>query len=358
MSVAAQAVPGVDASTSRRSGVGVLVGKLLRDLRVPLVIVCLFLGAFQCLFVKITERIVTEITPFFGLLTSLTQKFAGLLQIAGLKDTFIEDKIFSGPGQMMQTLAGGNHMHYERAMDMLSIGYIHPLMQTIFCIWAIGRASGAIAGEIDRGTMELLLAQPIARSRVVLAHLLVDMITIPILCLSLWAGTWLGVTLVGPYKVDPDHFKDFQEFSEKANVKIEVPEKDLRIDVAAFGPGLWNIGAMIFAISGYTMWVSSAGRFRWRVMGIAVLITLLQFFINFLGQLWDVMRPLRPLSVFYYFQPQQIVLRQNWSVDFGVWNGGQPLVHVPVLLVLFGIGLAGYALATWTFHRRDLPAPL
>ena len=50
-------------------------------------------------------------------------------------------------------------------MDMLSIGYVHPLMQTIFCIWAVGRASGAIAGEMDRGTMELLLAQPLARGR-------------------------------------------------------------------------------------------------------------------------------------------------------------------------------------------------
>src|SRR5260221_3699560 len=48
-------------------------------------------------------------------------------------------------------------INLDHAMDMLSIGYVHPLMQTLFCIWAIGRASGAIAGELDRGTMELLL---------------------------------------------------------------------------------------------------------------------------------------------------------------------------------------------------------
>ena len=48
-------------------------------------------------------------------------------------------------------------------MDMLSIGYVHPLVQIIFCIWAVGRASGAVAGELDRGTMELLLAQPLSR---------------------------------------------------------------------------------------------------------------------------------------------------------------------------------------------------
>src|ERR1700676_172488 len=86
-------------------------------------------------------------------------------------------------------------------MDLLSIGYVHPLMQTIFCIWGIGRAAGAIAGEIDRGTMELLLAQPVPRSRLVLGHLGVDCVIIPILCLSLWAGTWIGVWMVSPIQL-------------------------------------------------------------------------------------------------------------------------------------------------------------
>ena len=51
----------------------------------------------------------------------------------------------------MQTIIGGDASDLDRAMDMLSIGYVHPLVQTILCIWAVGRASGAIAGELDRG---------------------------------------------------------------------------------------------------------------------------------------------------------------------------------------------------------------
>ena len=35
-----------------------------------------------------------------------------------------------------------------------------------------------------------------------------------------------------------------------------------------------------------------------------------------------------------------------------------PVPLRPMPLVLFGIGLLGYALALWTFRRRDLPAPL
>ena len=40
------------------------------------------------------------------------------------------------------------------------------------------------------------------RSRLILAHLIVDLLTIPILCLSLWAGTLLGTALTGEIKVD------------------------------------------------------------------------------------------------------------------------------------------------------------
>jgi ABC-2 type transport system permease protein len=329
-----------------RSGVGVLLRKLLRDLCVPLLIVMVILGGFQCLFVKVAERVVTQITPMFSGLTKLAQQAAPFLP-----PNFIEEQVFQGPGKMMQTLAGGENMHFERAMHMLSIGYIHPLMQTLFCIWAIGRASGAIAGEIDKGTMELLLAQPLARFRVVLSHLCVDLITIPMLCLSLWAGTCVGTWLVGPYEVHAEDFK---------GVPVDVPPEWLEIDPAAFGPALWNIGALIFAVCGYTMWLSAAGRFHWRVMGGSILFTLLQFLVNLLGQLWDKMEWMRPLTVFYYYQPQKIILHQEhaWTVNLSVWNGGQPLAEVPVLAVLFAVGFIGYSMALWTFQRRDIPAPL
>jgi ABC-2 type transport system permease protein len=89
-----------------------------------------------------------------------------------------------------------------------------------------------------------------------------------------------------------------------------------------------------------------------------VLITLLQFLINVVGQLWDAVAPLRPFTVFYYYQPQQIIREHRWTVDLGaVWGGGHPL-SVNVLVVLLAVGLVGYGLALWTFCRRDLPAPL
>lgn len=319
-----------------------LVRKLLRDLRVPLAVIALLLIGFECLWVKITERITGQLVPFFMSLAA-AQKMSPIT---------IEQKLFEGPGRIMKTLMGGENIKLDNAMDMMSIGYVHPLIQTIFCIWAIGRASGAIAGEIDRGTMELLLAQPLPRYKVILAHLCVDLLTIPVLCLSLWAGTWVGNWLVGPIEL---HAEDLQ----KLPFPVEVDPRSLQVAPAAFGVGLWNVAALIFAVTGYTMWLSARGRLRGKVMGLAVFITLLQFLVNVVGQLWDALAPLRPLTVFYYYQPQQIIRRGQWSVDLGgVWNGGHHLWAVNLLAVLLTVGGLGYALALWKFCRRDLPAPL
>jgi ABC-2 type transport system permease protein len=321
---------------------GSLIAKLVRDVRLPLLGVLLLLCGFECLWVKITQRIAGQLVPLL----------MGLASAWPLSRSQVENTLFEGPGKIMRTLMGGENINLERAMDMLSVGYVHPLVITILCIWAIGRSSGAIAGEIDRGTMELLMAQPVRRSRLMLAHGCVDLLIIPLLCFSLWAGTFLGVLLVGRIELSGEDLKRFP-------FPVHVNPEALHLDPAAFGPGLWNVAALVFAVSGYTLWLSAGGRFRWKVMGTAVFITLLQFLINVVGQLWDTVGVLRPFTVFYYYQPQQIILGHRWSVDLGnVWNNGHPLYALNVLAVLGTVGIIGYAMALWTFTRRDLPAPL
>jgi ABC-2 type transport system permease protein len=347
-----------------------LVRKLLRDLRVNLAAVALLLLLFQVLWAKVTERILGKITPLF----------AALAGMGGMTTKDLEGLIFEGPGKVLRTIIGGDRVQLDTAMDMLSIGYVHPLMQVVFCVWAVGRASGAIAGEIDRGTMELLLAQPVARSRVILAHLLVDCVTIPVLCLSLWAGNWLGAWAITPIQIEEPHLKSVipkQNYLLELGpfkLRLEDPvtrrprgltEADreamrerLRVEPAQLGRALVVVAGLIFAVCGVTMWLSSAGRFRWRVLAVAVFLVLVQFLVNVLGQMWDDAAWLRPFTIFYYYQPQQVILGGDWCVTLSEWNGGSPLVRVPMPAVLFGVGLIGYAMALRALVRRDLPAPL
>jgi ABC-2 type transport system permease protein len=291
---------------------GSLVRKLLRDVRLGLFIVLLLLAAFPCLWALVSRRI-----------AELLKELSQAIEIPVFRRFF-----FEGPGQIIQALMGGASIDITRGMDLMSIGYIHPLTQTILCVWAIGRSSGAIAGEIDRGTMELLLAQPLARGRLIAAHLCVDLLTIPLLCLALWGGTWLGCWLSG---------------------LTENPAPNLRVNPQAFAPALLSVACLLFSLSGYTLWLSSMGRSRGRVLGTAVFLTLTQFLINVIGQLWDGMKDWRPYTVFYYYQPQPMVLKAEWASNVEVWQR---------LGVLLAVGTVGYLLALWTFCRRDLPAPL
>jgi ABC-2 type transport system permease protein len=320
-----------------------LVRKLLRDVRLPLLLVCLLVLLFQLLWARITHRIVGEIAPYFAYLTGGPEGIREFLNV-----------VFSGPGKIVQTIIGGETIELDNTMHVLSIGYVHPLMQFIFCIWAVGRASGAIAGEIDRGTMELILSQPLPRSRLLLAHFLVDLMTIPLICLSLWAGNWLGYWLLGPIEVkeppaEVRQMAAFNPLNPLAGPK-EPPKPDpakLQIRPIAFAPALGAVAALMFGVAGFTMALSARGRFRWRVLGTAVFLFLVMFLLNLIGQMWEeAFGWARPLTVFYYYQPQQLILHQG---------GTGPILRVLVLVL---VGLVGYALALRTFTRRDLPAPL
>jgi hypothetical protein len=158
----------------------------------------------------------------------------------------------------------------------------------------------------------------------------------------------------------PPWFKTMVEEQVKKLMAETPAAKAKRLEVRPldFGPALWAVGGLIFAVSGYTMWISSLGRFRWRVLGVAVLLTLIMFLVNLIGQLWEVLRPFRPLTIFYYYQPQQLILGRSANVTLAEWNGGRPLAHVPSLLILYLVGIIGYLLALRTLNRRDVPAPL
>lgn len=298
-----------------------LFRKLLRDLRWSLFFVGLLIGVYELLWARITQRIL-DLTP-------------DLMKLFGSFDAMkmFEQKALQGPGELIRSMLGGEMIRIDQPQSLLSVGYIHPFIVTVFCIWAIGRASGAIAGELDRGTMELLLAQPIARWKIITTHLAVDLVTIPILLLCMILGTTIGVTLIG------------------------IPD----VHVLDFVGALVNAGALMFAVSGYTMFLSAIGRYRWRVLGLALGLTLVQFLINILGEVWPPLSVVRPLTVFYYYRPQPIILHLpgNWFVPIGKGIGGSTgWFDVPVVAVLLSVALIGYALAAWRFSRRDLPAPL
>jgi ABC-2 type transport system permease protein len=337
----------------------ILVRKLLRDVRTPLVVVCLILFLFASFWVVITQRVTTEIAPMFK---SISQVVTG-------DGKAFEKVLLRGPTKVSQAALGWGELNFDRPNDFLSIGLLHPAVLVLSLVWGVGRAAGAVAGELDRGTMELLLSQPVPRHRLIVAHFLVDCVALPVLCLAFFAGTQFGLATVGPFQPNFAAMDDLinSAAAEKgggvttflAGVvnKAKLEAKPLEVDGMRELAGLANTLALMFAFSGTTMALSALGRSRWRVIALAVLIAFVMFVANTIGQLWEPAAWARPLTFFFYYQPQKAMLEGQWGADVGTPWGGAPL-FVNATLVLFAVGALGYAVALRAFVKRDLPAPL
>lgn len=328
----------------------ILVRKLLRDVRPALVAVCAVLFVFALFWVKITERVTTEIAPMSKTISRYS--FGN--------EKVLEKLFVRGPSKISQAALGWGEMNFDRPTDFLAIALLHPVVLVLSLAWGVGRAAGAVAGEIDRGTMELLMAQPVPRNRLILAHLLVDCVVLPVLCLSFFAGTQIGLALVGDFVPDYTMFEQMLKESKLDQMLGAAPRDTAPLPVEGRYEllGLVNTLVLMFAISGVTIALSSVGRSRWRVVGFAALTFVVMFVANTVGQLWEPLNFLRPFTFFFYYQPQRLMVENNWLVDLNkAWNFGRP-VYVPAVGVLFAVGAAGYAFALWAFTRRDLPAPL
>src|SRR5436309_5160843 len=79
---------------------------------------------------------------------------------------------------------------------MLALVYVDPVVLFTLTVYAIARGSDAVSGQLDRGTMEMLLAQPIRRIELFVAHSGVTWAGAVVLTSAGWLGTSLGLRLV------------------------------------------------------------------------------------------------------------------------------------------------------------------
>ena len=126
----------------------------------------------------------------------------------------------------------------------------HPFVLLIFSIWAISRGSIAVAGEIEKGTMDLVLSRPVARW----AFLFAQVITV-VFGLLLMAGSMMAGNLVG------SHYNTLIEPATASTLTKPA------MNLIAFG----------WAIFGYTFVLSTLDFYRWRPNLIGSVVTLAGF---------------------------------------------------------------------------------
>ena len=186
------------------------------------------------------------------------------------------------------------------------------LAPLLFIIFAIAKGSDATAGEEERGTLDLLLANPLRRWQVVLQKSLAHFAALLMLSLVFWlamaAGTWLfGIVLN-------------------------------RLRLAAVIFSCWLLGLVFYALALACGCWSGKKKFSIGVSGGLAVVT---YLINAYAPMVESLRPYRILSPFYFYNGNNVL-----------GNGLQPS-HV---LVLAGLTAFFFSVALLAFQRRSLSA--
>ncbi len=197
----------------------------------------------------------------------------------------------------------------EGYLNVELFSFVLPLLLMAYTV-AVG--GGATAGEEERGTVDLLLANPISRWRVVVDKSLAILLGTLVLCLAVWIGVVVGAAA-----------------------------SDVKLDLVRVGGAVASSGLLGLAFGGIALAIGALTGRRMVAIAGSMGLAVVAFFVNALGTLVDWLEPLRPLSPFYHYLGNDPLRR---GLDPG---------HAAVLLA---IAVAGAAVAVVAFERRDLHA--
>jgi len=191
-------------------------------------------------------------------------------------------------------------------MELLSVMWV-----IIVGAYIISFAKGMVAGEMKSGTLELLLAQPIERWKVLMSEAFV--LLLGIICVVL--STVFGVFVFG----------------------------------SAFSVGVTYTGylafipvaiALFLSIAGYSILFSVVFNQPGRALMASAGLTLFFYVVHFAGAYWRIVEKIDWFGIFHYYDPLKVI------------NSGN--VPVKDVLILLAFAIVGFALAIWFFQRKDI----
>ncbi|HZN35409.1 MAG TPA: ABC transporter permease subunit, partial [Pirellulaceae bacterium] len=139
----------------------------------------------------------------------------------------------------------------------IAIGYNEPIVVFGISIFAIARGSDAVSGELGRGTLEMLLAQPVSRLQVLYTQALVTVACLALLCGLTWAGTTVGIYTTRVKEDRPPPTLKLPWFKAGIPLPVRNPEKMIvpmreKTDPKFFMAGAVNLLCFGVALAGFS----------------------------------------------------------------------------------------------------------
>jgi ABC-2 type transport system permease protein len=222
----------------------------------------------------------------------------------------LNDLVKQYPDALKNLVGFGGPLDYASPAGYLGAELFSFMVPLLLIIATVAAGSGAIAGEEENGTMELLLTLPLMRGRLVLEKLAALIAEVVALGAVLWLALWVGAAVV-----------------------------DMRISGAHLASG--TAGSVLVAIlfGALSMAVGAATGRRSLAIGLTSALAVAAFLVNVLAPLVDSLSQVRRLSPFYHYAASDPL---RHGLDAG---------DVAFLVVTAAIFAAATMLA---FQRRDI----
>jgi ABC-2 type transport system permease protein len=214
--------------------------------------------------------------------------------------------------------------------------------------------------------MELLLAQPVSRKQVIGTHTAVTLIGVLLLSIIAYAGTHTGIstTMVTEMSKPVEVPLLGIQIPFTGGKPMEVPMIE-KVAPESFLSAAVNYFALGTFLVGFTTFMSSWDRYRWRTIGITVGFYVISTILELVGLAVDGFQWVKCVTFFAAYEPIRFVSEAVihperewvWIVrdGSGVFQALGPLSYD---LILAGLGLLGMLAGVVIFCRRDLPAPV
>jgi hypothetical protein len=247
------------------------------------------------LILAVAEAVLAFVLPKFGAQFGqlwLQMEFArGIMQ--AMLGTEIGDRI--GP-QMFQ-----------------SIAWVHPVPLALTWAHALLCCTRVPAGEVDRGTADILFGLPVSRWEVFFSETAVWLGAGLLVLVATLAGNLLG--------------------------GLALPSEQ-RADVRRLFVVLTNLYCLYLAVGGLAWLISSLSDRRGKAITILFVILLALFLLNYLAQFWQPLSKLVFLSPLHFHQPINVLATGRWPVRD--------------MTVLLAAGCVFWITGGLVFARRDL----
>src|SRR5262245_39697406 len=214
------------------------------------------------------------------------------------------------PDALKSFLSFGGGVDYTSGAGYLGSELFSFMIPLLFLVAAIGAGARAIAGEEEKGTLDLLLANPVSRRRVVLEKLGALVLELVALGLVLWIALVIGSHVV-----------------------------TMKVSAVHLGAGAAAAALLGVAFGTIALLIGAASGKRGLAAGLSAALAVAAYVVNSLAPLVSGLEPLQKITPIYQYAASDPL------------RNGLEAQHVAVLV---GIALVAAVLAVAAFDRRDI----